>query len=491
MPSRAFASASAPTSAPSGASFASSSAFSASSVSGHISAWWSQLEELQGLEGGGARPLSSPSPKPLRAASRPPSPSSSSQALSEAAHSATSRTWCGAEKDAQKEVEKIVVLRPAPPRDGPRVDSPATPQAPNGLRGEAGLIRPSLSSPTHAPSPADSAAPEKPAGEPRVVLRERDPSGGGGVSLPSSACFVFGAAAAERGGRTRALGGSGGGRRCEAACADGCGDTERGGGGRAGAGAPTPSSQRRRGCVRLRAREAEAESDGVSGAERAGGRKRARRPAERGSGRESEKRRSEARAEDEAQERDEETRQQIFDAIKILVDPEEIEALVAILTQLKEKNIALFERAVHRRGVEECTAVLQETLDIEEAGGQLLPCGRRKSPGGVFLKLLQNRISPEDKKFIWDEQNRAQKERKKQILRDAKKRQEEAALRREGLLGAASANELRAPPQGDGCGNPAGVCSRQRVSDDEDEEGQCSDGDARSPETKQQRNFEP
>ncbi|CDI80331.1 hypothetical protein, conserved [Eimeria praecox] len=113
-----------------------------------------------------------------------------------------------------------------------------------------------------------------------------------------------------------------------------------------------------------------------------------------------------------------EIRAEILNGVRqLLRDESEIDCLVRLCALLKEKNTALIERAIHRRGVSECAELLEETLQVEARGGMLTKDGRRRTPGGVFLRLLQDRIPREDKRFIWDEQNREQRRLKRQRIR--------------------------------------------------------------------------
>lgn len=58
-----------------------------------------------------------------------------------------------------------------------------------------------------------------------------------------------------------------------------------------------------------------------------------------------------------------EIRAEILDGVRqLLRDESEVDCLVRLCTLLKEKNVALMERAIHRRGVSECAELLEETL---------------------------------------------------------------------------------------------------------------------------------
>lgn len=58
-----------------------------------------------------------------------------------------------------------------------------------------------------------------------------------------------------------------------------------------------------------------------------------------------------------------ELRAEILNGVRHLLHNEsEIDCLVQLCSLLKEKNTALLERAIHRRGVAECVGLLEETL---------------------------------------------------------------------------------------------------------------------------------
>lgn len=66
----------------------------------------------------------------------------------------------------------------------------------------------------------------------------------------------------------------------------------------------------------------------------------------------------------------------------------------ALAQVLHEPKVWLLRRVLRVLGVERTTAVLVETLHVEAAGGMLTPDGtRRKTPGGVFLRLVRQQAS--------------------------------------------------------------------------------------------------
>ena len=76
---------------------------------------------------------------------------------------------------------------------------------------------------------------------------------------------------------------------------------------------------------------------------------------------------------------------------------------------LKENNSDKLERVVASFGVAECRAVLDATQQCESDGGMLTDAGdRRRSPGGVFFKLLQD-AHPDEMKVIITANNKARK----------------------------------------------------------------------------------
>jgi hypothetical protein len=89
-----------------------------------------------------------------------------------------------------------------------------------------------------------------------------------------------------------------------------------------------------------------------------------------------------------------------------MTQPTDTRELVrTIAQQLGETQpgpINQIRRVVQRLGPEAALAFLQETQQIEEQGGQVLPDGsRRRTPGGVFFILVKERVSAKDRAAIF------------------------------------------------------------------------------------------
>jgi hypothetical protein len=73
-----------------------------------------------------------------------------------------------------------------------------------------------------------------------------------------------------------------------------------------------------------------------------------------------------------------------------------------IATQLEEPLLWLIESIIKVLGLERADALLQQTLEVEAGGGQFTQGGdRRRTPGGVYLKLLKEQTSPEEQEHIF------------------------------------------------------------------------------------------
>lgn len=73
-----------------------------------------------------------------------------------------------------------------------------------------------------------------------------------------------------------------------------------------------------------------------------------------------------------------------------------------IAAQLQEPLLWLIESVINVLGQERTEALLQQTLEIEAGGGILTATGdRRRTSGGVYMKLLKEQTTPEELERIF------------------------------------------------------------------------------------------
>ena len=88
-----------------------------------------------------------------------------------------------------------------------------------------------------------------------------------------------------------------------------------------------------------------------------------------------------------------------------MTSPDTRTVVTTIAQQLGETQpwpLKQLRRIVQQLGPEAALAVLQETQAIEAQGGLLLPDGsRRHTPGGVFFRLVRERVSPEERAILF------------------------------------------------------------------------------------------
>ncbi len=81
------------------------------------------------------------------------------------------------------------------------------------------------------------------------------------------------------------------------------------------------------------------------------------------------------------------------------------QAAMRIANALGEKESgprAQVARVVRVLGIERAQALYEQTLAVETAGGMMLPDGsRRRTPGGVFFKLVRDNASKEERRAIF------------------------------------------------------------------------------------------
>jgi hypothetical protein len=84
------------------------------------------------------------------------------------------------------------------------------------------------------------------------------------------------------------------------------------------------------------------------------------------------------------------------------VDPTVANEAQRIAAQLEEPLLWLVENVIKVLGQPRADDLLQQTLEIEAAGGILTAQGdRRRTPGGVYLKLLKEQTTPEEQERIF------------------------------------------------------------------------------------------
>lgn len=79
-----------------------------------------------------------------------------------------------------------------------------------------------------------------------------------------------------------------------------------------------------------------------------------------------------------------------------------VQKIAKALGETEETPLAEIERTVKVLGEEKVLATLEETLNIEAEGGMLTDDGaRRRSPGGIFFKLIKNQITAKERGRIF------------------------------------------------------------------------------------------
>ena len=88
--------------------------------------------------------------------------------------------------------------------------------------------------------------------------------------------------------------------------------------------------------------------------------------------------------------------------------------ITKICEHFDEKNEFVISTVVNCIGREHAILLLQDTLEVEEAGGMLTDEGVRRTPGGVFLKLVESR------RYLSERQKNESKEELRRVKKVAK-----------------------------------------------------------------------
>jgi hypothetical protein len=79
-----------------------------------------------------------------------------------------------------------------------------------------------------------------------------------------------------------------------------------------------------------------------------------------------------------------------------------VEKISAALSEAEAQPVAEIERVIQLLGEERALTILDETLKIEAEGGMLTDdSSHRRSPGGVFFKLVKSQTTPKERGKIF------------------------------------------------------------------------------------------
>jgi CHAD domain-containing protein len=87
-----------------------------------------------------------------------------------------------------------------------------------------------------------------------------------------------------------------------------------------------------------------------------------------------------------------------------------VQQITTALGETKPMARGQIKRIVQTIGEERALAILQQALEVEEHGGLMLPDGKRRTPGGVFFRLVKEQMSPEERRQVWFYQARVKAE---------------------------------------------------------------------------------
>src|SRR5690348_1441112 len=83
-----------------------------------------------------------------------------------------------------------------------------------------------------------------------------------------------------------------------------------------------------------------------------------------------------------------------------------VNEIADLLNETEKQSRRQIVFVVKHMGLEFAQTILQETLATEAQGGMMLPDGsRRRTPGGVFFRLVRDRVPPKVRYQIFRPQN--------------------------------------------------------------------------------------
>jgi hypothetical protein len=78
-----------------------------------------------------------------------------------------------------------------------------------------------------------------------------------------------------------------------------------------------------------------------------------------------------------------------------------VKQITTALGETKPMARGQIKRIVQTIGEERALAILQQALEIEQHGGLMLADGKRRTPGGVFFRLVKEQMTPEERRQVW------------------------------------------------------------------------------------------
>ncbi|HZC85052.1 MAG TPA: phosphorylated adapter RNA export RNA-binding domain-containing protein [Rubrobacter sp.] len=78
-----------------------------------------------------------------------------------------------------------------------------------------------------------------------------------------------------------------------------------------------------------------------------------------------------------------------------------VQQITTALGETKPMARGQIKRIVQTIEEERALAILQQALEIEQHGGLMLPDGKRRTPGGVFFRLVKEQMTPEERRQVW------------------------------------------------------------------------------------------
>ena len=92
------------------------------------------------------------------------------------------------------------------------------------------------------------------------------------------------------------------------------------------------------------------------------------------------------------------------------IDPALVEGIAAELGETAGPALGQIRGILRVMGEARTRQLVRHAKDVEEQGGMLVPDGsRRRTLGGVFLKLAKEQATPEERGRIWVPKNRRSK----------------------------------------------------------------------------------